>query len=106
VLFLAADIRRAAPFSTFLIHECTIGFAGPIGDNLLRETLKTLEFDSNRYAEIFDERTQKRFDVRAYLSGAADRMSANDAVGVGLLTEPPIEPVIPVGATLWTIKPA
>ena len=106
VLFLAADTRRAAPFTTFLIHECTISFAGDVGVDRLRETLKTLEFDSNRYAEVFDERTQKGFDVRACLSGAADRMSANDAMGVGLLTEPPIEPAIPAKAFLWTIKPA
>lgn len=106
LLFLAADTRLAAPHATFLLHDFHWGFqGGQVRAGVLREYLQSLEFDGKRYAEIFDERTQKGFDIRSCLGGRAERMDAAAAMAVGLVTAPPVDPTMPTGATLWWIKP-
>ena len=107
LLFLAAETRFAAPRSTFLFHDFHWGFpAGQVRAGVLREYLQSLEFDSNRYAEIFDERTQKGFDIRACLSGRALRMDTAAANTAGITTTAAIEPAMPEGAVLWWIRPS
>lgn len=102
MLFLAGDTRRAAIYSTFLLHDFHWGYpAGEVRAGVLRENLQSLEFDSERYAKIFDERTQKGFDIRSCLSDAAQRLDSTAASAAGITTEPAIDPTIPEGAILW-----
>jgi ATP-dependent protease ClpP protease subunit len=56
---LAAATRTAVPRSRFLLHpfHWTFGTANNPMPNI-REALASLEFDSRRYAEIFNERTK------------------------------------------------
>lgn len=106
LLFLAADVRRASPHSTFLLHDFHWGYpAGQVRAGVLREHLQTLDFDSNRYAEIFDERTQKGFDIRSCLSVRAERVNASSAANIGITTEPATDPTFPTDAVLWWITP-
>ena len=107
LLFLAADTRVAAPHATFLLHDFNWIFgSGQIRVGEIREHLQSLDFDCNRYAEIFNERTQKGFDIRNCLAGKALRLDAAAAHSAGITTSPAAEPAIPAGANLWWIRPA
>lgn len=102
LLFLAADTRLAAPHATFLLHPFHWTYAaGGYRTGVLQENFESLEFDINRYAEIFDERTQKGFDIRDCLSGGALRMSAASAFDAGIITSPASAPNAPQGAIRW-----
>lgn len=104
LLFLAADIRHAAIHSTFLLHDFNWTYpAGQIRIGAMRENLQSLDFDSERYAKIFDERTQKSFDIRGCLTGAAQRLDADAAAAAGITTGPANDPTIPAGAILWWV---
>lgn len=106
LLYLAGDMRYAAPHSTFLLHDFNWTFpGGPVRAGALREHLQSLDFDSERYAAIFEERTQKGFDVKSCLRGASARLDTPAAIDAGIVTAATDETVIPEMAFQWWIVP-
>ena len=107
ILFLAADNRIIAPHGKVKIHPMHWGFtAGSVDHDRLSEFVDSLDYDANRYAEIFDERTsnsQSPINVREHLAGKAKLLNANEAVESGIATK--IEEIcIPAGAVTWWIN--
>jgi ATP-dependent protease ClpP protease subunit len=105
LLFLAADVRRAAPYSRFLFHDFHWGFpAGDVPLAKLREHTTSLEFDSQRYADIFNERTEgaeSPIKIGEYLNGLSLIATPATALKAGVITEPASEPAVPAGVRLW-----
>jgi ATP-dependent protease ClpP protease subunit len=105
LLYLAADTRLAAPYSRFLLH----GFAWQSVEqhtrSNLREKLASLDFDSERYRDIFNERTEgaeSPIDISKALNDETMIVSASSAVSAGICTSVN-EPTVPAGAILWHI---
>lgn len=98
--FLAGDERIAVPNAKFLIHSFTYSFPNsPIDTNRVIERSHSLSFETERYAAIFEERTQGAHNplhVKQHLTGAAIVMSNIEAFLAGILTvESPRFPEIP-----------
>jgi len=109
LLYLAGEIRVAAPTSRFLIHPFDWTFApGPVFLPALREAVASLDFDSTRYSEIFNERTKnanKPIDVLKCLNGEPSVIGAEDARLAGITTEDPAVYAIPTGALhAWIVE--
>jgi ATP-dependent protease ClpP protease subunit len=107
LLFLAADVRRAAPHSRFLFHDFHWGFpAGDVPLAKLREHTASLEFDSRRYADIFNERTEgaeSPINISECLNGLSLIATPATALKAGVITEPASEPAVQTGFRLWWI---
>lgn len=92
MMFLAADTRCAVEHSRFLLHSFHWGFnAGQVDRARLAEHSESLSFDVERYATIFEQRTnsvQAGFDIRKCLDGAFKILDTNKAVDIGMLTVP------------------
>jgi ATP-dependent protease ClpP protease subunit len=109
LLYLAADTRSAAPHSRFLIHPFHWTFGpGSVFLPNIKEAVASLEFDSRRYADIFNERTQgadKPLDVIKCMEGDPLVIGAEEAGFCGITTETPAENTIPAGAVhSWIIE--
>lgn len=106
LLYLAGATRLAAPYSTFLFHNLDWTQTGTVVHDTLREFSKSLDFDSKRYADIFDDRTNKSIDIRACLAGKSLRIDTTAAAAAGITTSPTTEnPALPIGATYWYMNP-
>lgn len=107
VVFLAGQTRRVCPQGRFLIHPLNWSFeAGQVDDARLKEYVKKLDNDIERYAEIFDERTSgagKAISVRDHLSGREKLISAAASLEAGIAHEV-AEVSIPDGATTWSVS--
>jgi ATP-dependent protease ClpP protease subunit len=107
LLFLATDVRRAVPHSRFLFHDFHWGFPGgdvPLAK--LREHIASLEFDSRRYADIFNERTEgakSPINISECLNGLSLIAPPVIALMAGVITEPASEPTVPAEVRLWRI---
>jgi ATP-dependent protease ClpP protease subunit len=108
LLYLAADVRAAAPHSRFLIHPFHWTFGGRVFLPNIKEAVASLEFDSRRYADIFNERTQgadKPLDVLKCLNGEPLVIGTEVAGLCGITTEAPAENTIPAGAVRsWIVE--
>ena len=106
ILFLAADIRKAVPHSKFKIHELHWNFtAGTVDHTRLAEYVKSLDFDRDRYAAIFHERTQgaqNPLNIDSHLRGDAKLLGTASAIDCGLATEIS-DASIPAEAIKWWI---
>lgn len=109
IIFLAADNRMAIKHSRFLLHNFTWTFQNtPININRVCECGASLDYDAERYARIFDERTsgsKSPIDVRAHLLGRAVIIDPTTALAAGILTRDVIqEPDITTTASgsVWT----
>jgi ATP-dependent Clp protease protease subunit len=104
ILFLAADTRKIVPNAKFKIHELHWGFAnGTVDHSRLAEYVKSLDFDRDRYASIFHERTQGAqipLNIDSHLRGDAKLLEAKAALDCGLATEIS-EAAIPSDAIKW-----
>jgi ATP-dependent protease ClpP protease subunit len=90
LLFLAADIRRADPRSQFLLHTFNWNFNGDIEAPIIRRALASLDFDAQRYGEIFNERTkgaESPIDIFECLNGAEMIIGATTAHAAAIATE-------------------
>jgi ATP-dependent protease ClpP protease subunit len=107
LLYLAADIRLAAPHSRFLFHNFHWAFGGePVIHSSLREKIVNLDFDAARYGDIFNERTngaKSPINISEALKGNAVITSAATALEAGICTAI-AEPAVPTGAALWWIN--
>jgi ATP-dependent protease ClpP protease subunit len=108
LLYLAAGTRSAAPHSRFLIHPFHWTFGpSPVFLPNIREAVTSLEFDSRRYADIFNERTQgadKPLDVIKGMEREPLVIGAEEARLCGITTEAPAEITIPAGAAhTWIV---
>jgi ATP-dependent protease ClpP protease subunit len=101
LLYLAADDRTAASHSRFLIHPFHWTFGGSVFLPHIKQAVASLEFDSRRYADIFNERTQgvdKPIDVLKCLNGEPLVIGADEAKIFGIVTLDHAETAIPAGA--------
>jgi ATP-dependent protease ClpP protease subunit len=101
LLYLAADTRIAAPHSRFLLHPFTWNFNGDIPAPVIRNCLASLDFDSRRYGDIFNERTNgadKPIDVFKCLNGEPLVIGAEESRHCGLSSEKPAVYTTPAGA--------
>jgi ATP-dependent protease ClpP protease subunit len=108
LIYLAADIRRADPYSRFLLHPFNWTFNGEVKSPDIRGALASLDFDANRYGEIFNERTkgaQTPVDVFKCLDGLETIIGAPAAVTSGIATEI-CAAAVPAGARMWWIAPS
>ena len=107
IAFLAGQTRRVCPQGRFLIHPLNWSFeAGQVDDARLREYVRKLDNDIERYAEIFDERTagaEEAIPVRDHLSGREKLISAGASLKAGIVHEV-AEASIPEGATTWSVS--
>lgn len=91
LLYLAADERLALPHSRFLIHSFnwTFGSDAVIDHARINEHTLSLSHDVERYAKIFNDRTQGAqtpVDVRECLNGKALVLGASAASDAGIVT--------------------
>jgi ATP-dependent Clp protease protease subunit len=109
LVYLAGARRKAVPHARFLLHSLLWGFgAGTVDHARLREYVSTLDNDLDRYAAIFDERTRSArevVDVRRHLSGVERVLTAQEAVGCGIVHE--VVDVAPPSqdAVAWWVPP-
>jgi ATP-dependent protease ClpP protease subunit len=105
LLFLAADTRRADPHSRFLLHSFNWTFNGDIEAPVLRRALASLDFDAQRYGNIFNERTQgaqSPVDIFKCLDHEQLIIGASAAVSAGIVAAVSVA-AIPTGAIRWEI---
>lgn len=105
IIFLAADTRKAVPDSKFKIHELAWTLNGTVNHSRLAEFVKSLDFDRDRYATIFHERTQgaqNPLNIDTHLRGDAKLLTATEALRCGLATEI-CEASIVSSATKWWV---
>lgn len=104
IMLLAGTTRLSVACGKFAIHAMHWGFGNaPVDHNRLLEYGDSLNFDLERYSQIFKERTsgaQKPIDVKEHLTGRANIFGATDALQAGLITEIGT-PNIPHGAIHW-----
>lgn len=105
ITYLASDTRSAVPNAKFLIYNLEWTFyRDHIRYPEIIEAYLSLKFDTESYVEIFNERTNKSFDVRAPLTGPAQVLDGRAALAAGVVTDPDIAaPTIPELAKLWSI---
>lgn len=101
IVFLAAENRFAVKHSRFLIHSFHWDYsnAETIDHNRIIEHVNSLNFDRDRYASIFNERTKAvdaGFDVMQCLNGASKILNSDDAANIGLTTLTPSEIEFPI----------
>jgi ATP-dependent protease ClpP protease subunit len=107
LLYLAADTRIAAPHSRFLIHSFHWTFGGePVRHPTLRENVANLDYDAQRYGDIFNERTQGAESPVEILKAINDNvfLSAATAIHAGICSTI-AEPTVPAGTNFWWISP-
>jgi ATP-dependent protease ClpP protease subunit len=109
LLFLAADTRLAAPHARFLLHGFHWDFGGEsVRHSILREHVSSLDFDAQRYGDIFNERTkgaERQIEIFESLNGNALIITAAAAVAGGICSGI-AEPTVPAGACFWWIDAA
>ncbi len=90
LLFLAGATRLVVPHGRFMVHALHWGFGNMAVDHdRLSEHTRSLDFDAERYAKIFDERTAgaaQPIDVRSHLLGTANIFGSDVALASGLAT--------------------
>ncbi len=90
IMFLAADNRIATTHAKFKIHPLHWDFpAIRLDHDRLNEYSESLDFDAERYATIFEERTQgakEPLNIREILSGKACIFGTTTAIDSGLAT--------------------
>ncbi len=106
MLFLAADNRQIVPHGKVKIHPMHWGFnAGAVDHDRLAEYVVSLDFDANRYADIFEERTagaESPVDVRDHLAGKAKVLDSTGALG-GKIATGISDATIPKDAIRWWV---
>jgi ATP-dependent protease ClpP protease subunit len=107
LLYLAADTRLAAPHSRFMFHNFNWSFhPGPVVHTEVREKVACLDFDTQRYGNIFNERTQgaqSPIDIFKALNGDALLITSTAATFTGICSAV-AEPTVPAGAIFWWIN--
>lgn len=106
VVYLAGTRRAIVPHGKVNIHPMHWGFGGArVDHDRLAEYVDSLDFDANRYAAIFEERTKGTknvIDVRGHLAGKAKILDAAGALASGIATEI-ADASIPQDSTRWWV---
>lgn len=105
LLYLASDHRSASPNSKFLFYSFEWTFyRDHIRFPEIAEAYQALKFDADSYVDIFNNRTNKSFDMMGCLTGPPVVMGPRDALAAGIVTETDIAaPKVPELAKLWSI---
>ncbi|MEH6564485.1 MAG: ATP-dependent Clp protease proteolytic subunit [Halopseudomonas sp.] len=88
IIFLAGERRTAAPISKFLFHPFHWSLHGSVDHARMSEYAMSLDYDLDLYTRIVDERTEgaeQPLDVRSYLTASPRILSADEALGTGLI---------------------
>ncbi len=109
LLYLAAEDRLVAPQARFLLHSMHWGFGNQNVDHLrLTEHVNSLDFDAERYAKIFDERTkgaESHLNIRKQLKGNAKILNAESSLSAGISSSiVSTEGRCPKEATCWWVQ--
>lgn len=94
-IFLAADKRLAVQQSRFLLHSFHWNYNARVDYLRMAENAGSLDFDAERYAQIFEDRTKGckvPVDVRKCLAGRSQIIGSAAAEDAGLITAAPIAP--------------
>lgn len=106
IMFLAADTRLIVPHGKVNIHPMHWGFGtGAVDHDRLAEFVDSMNFDAERYAAIFKERTNganEPVDVFSHLMGKAKILGSAAAVSSGIATGIS-DATIPAEAVRWWI---
>ncbi|MCD8139948.1 MAG: ATP-dependent Clp protease proteolytic subunit [Planctomycetaceae bacterium] len=105
LLYLASDNRSASPNAKFFFYtfEWTF-YRDHIRFPEITEAYESLKFDIESYVDIFNERTNRTFDMKCCLLGPPCIMGPNEALQAGILTDERIvAPEVPELAKLWSI---
>jgi ATP-dependent Clp protease protease subunit len=90
IMFLAANTRIATTHAKFKIHPLHWDFpVTRLDHDRLNEYSESLDFDAERYATIFEERTKtakKQLKIREVLRGKAVIFGATEAIAIHLAT--------------------
>jgi ATP-dependent Clp protease, protease subunit len=104
LLFLAGEKRLVVQHGRFTLHALHWGFgSGTVDHDRLAEYTASLDFDVERYAQIFDERTHgasQPVDVRSHLLGRANILASDASVSAGI-SHSVQEAATPAGAIHW-----
>jgi ATP-dependent protease ClpP protease subunit len=106
LLYLAADTRIAAPHARFLLHSFHWTFGNEsVRHPILRENISSLDFDAQRYGDIFNERTQGAESPVEILKALNDHvlLTASAAAHAGICSAIS-EPAVPAGANFWWVE--
>jgi len=109
IIFLAAETRSCSPHSRFKLHNLDWTFSeGSIAHASLTEYSRQLDFERDRYAAIFNERTkaaQSSIDILDCLSGSAKIIDIETARASGITTAPEatIIPAVSAGG-FWAMN--
>lgn len=111
IVFLAAERRFALKDSRFLLHSFHWDYSndGTVDHNRVIEHVNSLNFDRDRYASVFNERTKAvdaGFDITECLNGVSKILNSDDAANIGLttLTANDVEfPIMQSGYRHWLI---
>ena len=107
LMFLACDERLIVPEGRFLLHSFNWNFGNiAVKDHArISEHTLSLDYDVERYAKIFDDRTQgaqTSVDIRECLNGKALILGAAAASDAGIVTDiVPAERAISCDDTHW-----
>jgi ATP-dependent protease ClpP protease subunit len=106
ILYLAADTRLAAPHARFLVHSFHLTFGNEsVRRPVLRENASSLDFDTQRYGGIFNERTKGAESPVEIIKALNDNvfLTACAAARLGICSEI-TEPAVPTGACFRWIE--
>jgi ATP-dependent Clp protease protease subunit len=108
LLYLAADVRFAAPHARFLFHSFHWSFGSEtVHHPLLREKTACLDFDTQRYRDILNERTQsaeRQIEIFKSLDDNSFCITSAAAAVTGGICSQIAEPAVPAGAVLWWLN--
>lgn len=105
IMFLAADNRIATTHAKFKIHPLHWDFpATRLDHDRLNEYSESLDFDAERYATIFEERTKAAknpLKIRETLGGKASIFGTTEAIDCGLATASAVGHIDPSAIHWW-----
>jgi ATP-dependent protease ClpP protease subunit len=110
MLFLAADQRKATPYSSFLFHPPSESYPQNMLVQFKRNDASSIVNNLSSYIDFqagyFYERTgcnPSTFNILSALNVEDTTVTANKAKELGIITEEPIVSSFPNWATIWDI---
>lgn len=109
LIYLAADIRRTSPNSSFLFHALTNKIFHDTSCNYqeFNSHYYSLKKNTEEYIKYFVDRTNhanNKLDISSALNGAGDAIiSSAHAQEFGITTEGVVHAFVPEWATFWSV---
>lgn len=104
LVYLGGTSRLTVTHGRFMLHALHWGYpGGPVDHDRLAEHARSLDFDAERFAKVFDESTKgaaQPVNVREHLAGRANILDAQCSVAAGISTAIS-DATVHKGATHW-----